>query len=101
MRYSQVPTPWPGWRNWQTQRTQNPPTFGSWGFDPPSRHQQNKEFKLNWPLKIREAKRLLVLTVVSIGKNKARKEDLSNLAERIALIWSDPVNPAESVGLFL
>src|SRR5882724_6233759 len=28
----------PGWRNWQTQRTQNPPTFGSWGFDPPSRH---------------------------------------------------------------
>ncbi len=30
----------PGWRNWQTQRTQNPPTFGSWGFDPPSRHQR-------------------------------------------------------------
>jgi hypothetical protein len=29
----------PGWRNWQTQRTQNPPTFGSWGFDSPSRHQ--------------------------------------------------------------
>ena len=28
----------PGWRNWQTQRTQNPPTFGSWGFA--SRHQQ-------------------------------------------------------------
>ena len=33
----------PGWRNWQTQRTQNPPTFGSWGFDSPSRH----HFKLN------------------------------------------------------
>src|SRR5689334_10648864 len=31
----------PGWRNWQTQRTQNPPTFGSWGFDSPSRHQLN------------------------------------------------------------
>ena len=31
--------PQPGWRNWQTQRTQNPPTFGSWGFDSPSRHQ--------------------------------------------------------------
>src|ERR1700704_4106011 len=31
----------PGWRNWQTQRTQNPPTFGSWGFDSPSRHQNN------------------------------------------------------------
>ena len=29
----------PGWRNWQTQRTQNPPGFGPWGFDPPSRHQ--------------------------------------------------------------
>jgi hypothetical protein len=28
----------PGWRNWQTQRTQNPPTFGSWGFNSPSRH---------------------------------------------------------------
>ena len=35
--------PSPGWRNWQTQRTQNPPIFGSWGFDPPSRHQQTKE----------------------------------------------------------
>jgi hypothetical protein len=32
----------PGWRNWQTQRTQNPPTFGSWGFDPPSRHHSKK-----------------------------------------------------------
>ena len=34
----------PGWRNWQTQRTQNPPRATSWGFDPPSRHQQNKGF---------------------------------------------------------
>ena len=31
----------PGWRNWQTQRTQNPPIARSWGFDPPSRHHQN------------------------------------------------------------
>src|SRR4051812_42617500 len=30
--------PSPGWRNWQTQRTQNPPGFGPWGFDPPFRH---------------------------------------------------------------
>jgi hypothetical protein len=30
----------PGWRNWQTQRTQNPPGFGPWGFDSPSRHQR-------------------------------------------------------------
>jgi hypothetical protein len=29
----------PGWRNWQTQRTQNPPRATSWGFDSPSRHQ--------------------------------------------------------------
>ena len=29
----------PGWRNRQTQRTQNPPGFGPWGFDSPSRHQ--------------------------------------------------------------
>jgi hypothetical protein len=28
----------PGWRNWQTQRTQNPPRATAWGFDPPSRH---------------------------------------------------------------
>jgi hypothetical protein len=28
----------------------------SWGFDPPSRHQQNKELRLNWPLGIGEAK---------------------------------------------
>src|SRR6476661_7460964 len=34
--------PSPGWRNWQTQRTQNPPGFGPWGFDSPSRHQQDK-----------------------------------------------------------
>src|ERR1700684_2384207 len=32
----------PGWRNWQTQRTQNPPGFGPWGFDSPSRHQRQK-----------------------------------------------------------
>ena len=39
----------PGWRNWQTQRTQNPPTARSWGFDPPSRH-QDKPHKMmgNW-----------------------------------------------------
>jgi hypothetical protein len=36
----------PGWRNWQTQRTQNPPRATSWGFDPPSRH-QDKTHKMN------------------------------------------------------
>ena len=35
-------SPQPGWRNWQTQRTQNPPGFGPWGFDPPSRHQSKR-----------------------------------------------------------
>jgi hypothetical protein len=40
MRYfGSGPLPRPGWRNWQTQRTQNPPIARSWGFDPPSRHQ--------------------------------------------------------------
>jgi hypothetical protein len=38
------------------KRTQNPPRATSWGFDPPFRHQQNKGFKLNWPLEIGEAK---------------------------------------------
>jgi hypothetical protein len=28
----------PGWRNWQTQRTQNPSEATPWGFDSPSRH---------------------------------------------------------------
>jgi len=30
--------------------TQNPSIARSWGFAPPSRHQQNKEFKREWPL---------------------------------------------------
>src|ERR1700683_4025805 len=34
----------PGWRNWQTQRTQNPPIARSWGFDPPSRHQDKNVY---------------------------------------------------------
>ena len=36
----------PGWRNWQTQRTQNPPEATPWGFDSPSRH-QDKFQKMN------------------------------------------------------
>jgi hypothetical protein len=28
----------PGWRNWQTQETQNLPAFGPWGFDSLSGH---------------------------------------------------------------
>src|SRR6202050_3897408 len=38
----------PGWRNWQTQRTQNPPGFGPWGFDSPSRHQNNLHRMSSW-----------------------------------------------------
>src|SRR5580698_8472870 len=45
----------PGWRNWQTQRTQNPPGFGPWGFEPPSRHQQNKGFRVKMASRMREA----------------------------------------------
>src|ERR1700742_2260567 len=41
--YPVISLPMPGWRNWQTQRTQNPPRATSWGFDPPSRHQDSKE----------------------------------------------------------
>jgi hypothetical protein len=29
----------PGWRNWQTRRTQNPVLAREWEFDPPSGHQ--------------------------------------------------------------
>ncbi len=39
--------PRPGWWNWQTQRTQNPPTARSWGFDPPSRHHKNQLLTAN------------------------------------------------------
>ena len=28
----------PGWRNWQTRRTQNPVLSREWEFDPPSGH---------------------------------------------------------------
>ena len=48
----------PGWWNWQTQRTQNPPRATSWGFDPPSRHQDklNTMSKYeNQSLSVREA----------------------------------------------
>jgi hypothetical protein len=30
--------PAPGWRNWQTRRSQKPLGASPWGFDPPSRH---------------------------------------------------------------
>ena len=30
----------PGWRNWQTRRTQNPVLAREWEFDPPSGHQE-------------------------------------------------------------
>jgi hypothetical protein len=37
------------------KRTQNPPRATSWGFDPPSRHQENKELRVKWPLETGEA----------------------------------------------
>jgi hypothetical protein len=40
------PSSKPGWRNWQTQRTQNPPIARSWGFDPPSRHHKIKQLQI-------------------------------------------------------
>ena len=44
MRLKLIKPKKPGWRNRQTQRTQNPPRATSWGFDPPSRHQDSKNF---------------------------------------------------------
>ncbi len=45
---------WLGWRNRQTQRTQNPPGAIPWGFDSPSEHQHLSHFKKkllrNFPL---------------------------------------------------
>src|ERR1700678_3205092 len=40
----------PGWRNWQTQRTQNPPGFRPWGLDSPSwHHSKNHRIRgLRW-----------------------------------------------------
>ena len=32
----------PGWRNWQTRRTQNPVLAREWEFDPPSGHHLNR-----------------------------------------------------------
>lgn len=31
----------PGWRNWQTRRTQNPVLVREWEFNPPSGHHQS------------------------------------------------------------
>ena len=52
----------------------------SWGFDPPSRHQQNKELRLNLPLEIGEAKIvwwlfwwLLVATMASADNGQRRR----------------------------
>ena len=51
----------------------------SWGFDPPSRHQQNKMLKTNWPPGIGEAKIvwwlywwLLILVVICANNNQGK-----------------------------
>ena len=67
MRYFELPThPRPGWRNWQTQRTQNPPIARSWGFDPPSRHQQNKRV-IGKRSSLSGGRFLLVAVVMAVG----------------------------------
>ena len=41
----------PGWRNWQTRRTQNPVLAREWEFDPPSGHHQHQNvtpIKCEW-----------------------------------------------------
>ena len=37
------------WLYGDTQRTQNPPTFGSWGFDSPSRHHTTRVNQIEAP----------------------------------------------------
>ena len=38
----------PGWRNWQTRRTQNPVLVREWEFDPPSGHQLVRSVQVVW-----------------------------------------------------
>jgi len=57
----------PGWRNWQTQRTQNPPIARSWGFDPPSRHQYNKRLIVKMATQARSGHFYLVAVLVAVG----------------------------------
>src|SRR4029078_6508149 len=38
---SGAPFAMPGWRNWQTRRTQNPVLAREWEFDPPSGHHRS------------------------------------------------------------
>src|ERR1700744_537200 len=82
----------PGWRNWQTQRTQNPPRATSWGFDPPSRHQQNKELKLKMASRNRRGQNRLVAVLMAVVAIVLQREKQShkgrNLAERIGLFTS-------------
>ena len=40
-------SPRPGWRNWQTQRTQNPPALAVMGVRPPSRHHTLNKTKIS------------------------------------------------------
>jgi hypothetical protein len=40
LRRFAVETDMPGWRNWQTRRTQNPVLAREWEFDPPSGHHE-------------------------------------------------------------
>jgi hypothetical protein len=38
----------PGWRNWQTQKTQNLPVARPWGFDSLSGHQNSSQIFLEF-----------------------------------------------------
>jgi hypothetical protein len=70
--------------------TQNPPTLAVMGVRPPSRHQQNKEFRLKWPLQIGEAKIvwwlfswLLLYAELSNGELHGDKSFLTGEAKEI------------------
>src|SRR5438876_714284 len=49
VRHFELPTRTPGWRNWQTQRTQNPPPSLAYEFDSRSRHHYNQQLRAKLP----------------------------------------------------
>ena len=79
----------PGWRNWQTQRTQNPPGFGPWGFDPPSRHHLKYQYHL-WNQRFATLVRLCVFDVFrsilrsGTSSGTVRTRPISNNLNRLA-----------------
>src|SRR5579863_4666795 len=71
----------PGWRNWQTQRTQNPPTLAVMGVRPPLPAPQNKRFRQKLPLRI--------LSMADDAARRAARERQSILVVHCRVVNSD------------